>query len=138
MVQEAMAQEAKVQQVKVKQASVLIVDDSSSMRNVISHTLTQAGYIVDEAVDGVDALKMAQAHHYEAIITDINMPNMNGFDLIQKLRSKTSYKFTPILVLSTETAKDKKTYGKELKATGWLSKPFSPEKLISGMEKLLT
>jgi len=118
-------------------ANALIVDDSGSMRQMISFTLTQAGHKVTEAVDGDDALKVVSKSAFDLIISDINMPNMDGITLVAEIRKLASYKFTPILLLTTESAVDKKKQGKAAGATGWLVKPFNPEQLIATVTKVL-
>jgi two-component system chemotaxis response regulator CheY len=118
-------------------ASILIVDDSASMRQMVSFTLKGAGYDVDEAVDGADALRKAKGKSFNAVVTDVNMPNMDGIALIKELRALPSYKFTPLLMLTTESAADKKTQGKEAGATGWMVKPFNPEQLLATIKKVM-
>lgn len=118
-------------------ANVLVVDDSVSMRQLITGTLKEAGYQAVEAGDGQEGLKAAQSGGFDAVITDINMPNMDGIALIKELRGMTHYKFKPILVLTTESGGDMKQKGKEAGATGWIVKPFSPEKLLSAVRKVL-
>jgi two-component system chemotaxis response regulator CheY len=118
-------------------ASILIVDDSASMRQMVSFTLKGAGYEVDEAVDGADALRKAKGKSFNAVVTDVNMPNMDGIALIKELRALPSYKFTPLLMLTTESAADKKTEGKQAGATGWMVKPFNPEQLLATIKKVM-
>ncbi len=118
-------------------ASVLIVDDSASMRQMVSFTLKGAGYEVEEAADGVEAVKKAKAGSFNVVITDVNMPNMDGITLIKELRGLANYKFTPLLLLTTESAPEKKAAGKEAGATGWMVKPFNPEQLLTTVKKVL-
>jgi len=118
-------------------ATILTVDDSTSMRQMVSFTLMQAGYDVAEAVDGVDGLNKARSGRFNLIITDVNMPNMDGITLVKELRSISNYKFTPILLLTTESSSDKKKQGKEAGATGWLVKPFDPDKLLHTIKKVI-
>ncbi len=118
-------------------AKVLIVDDSSSMRQMVSFTLKRAGHEISEAEDGVQALKVAQADRFDLVITDMNMPNMNGLEFTKQLRASTAYKFTPILVLTTEASPELKQQGRAAGATGWLVKPFDPNKLSATVEKVL-
>jgi two-component system chemotaxis response regulator CheY len=118
-------------------ARILIVDDSASMRQMVSFALTSAGYSVDEAEDGKVALGRAQGQKFNAVVTDVNMPNMDGISLIRELRQLPDYKFTPMLLLTTESATDKKAEGKAAGATGWLVKPFNPEQLIATVQKVL-
>ena len=118
-------------------ASILAVDDSSSMRQMVSFTLKGAGYDVIEAVDGVDALNKARSSSVNMVLTDVNMPNMDGITLIQELRKLPNYKFTPMLMLTTESSSDKKAQGKSAGATGWLVKPFNPEQLLGTIKKVI-
>ena len=106
------------------------------MREMVSFTLKGAGYEVIEAEDGKAALSALNGGKVDAIITDLNMPNMNGFDLIRALRADSNYKFTPILMLTTEGDSSKKEEGKAAGATGWIVKPFNPEKLIEVVKRV--
>ncbi len=117
--------------------NVLVVDDSPSMRSMISLTLDQAGYKTQETNDGVEALAVAKSNRFDLIITDINMPEMDGIQLIKELRCVEQYKFTPILVLTTESGNNMKMKGKEAGATGWIVKPFDPGKLLSALARVL-
>lgn len=114
----------------------LTVDDSRTMRDMVSFTLKNAGFEVVEAEDGKDALNKIKGHKLDVIITDLNMPNMNGIELIKSLRAQDDYKFTPILMLTTESDDTKKSEGKTAGATGWIVKPFNPEKLIQVVNKV--
>ncbi|MCQ2982153.1 MAG: response regulator [Treponemataceae bacterium] len=116
---------------------ILIVDDSVSIRKSVQFVLGQEGYEVTEAEDGLDGLKKAEADTFNLIITDINMPNMNGIELTKALRSNAAYKFTPIIALTTESQDDKMQEGKAAGATGWIVKPFTTEKLIAITKKIL-
>ena len=118
-------------------ARILVVDDSASMRQMVAFALTSAGYSVDEAEDGQVALGRAQGQRFNAVVTDVNMPNMDGISLIRALRGIPDYKFTPMLMLTTESAADKKAEGKAAGATGWLVKPFNPEQLVATVQKVL-
>jgi two-component system chemotaxis response regulator CheY len=118
-------------------ASILTVDDSTSMRQMVSFTLKGAGYEVVESVDGVEALEIAKTRAFDLVVTDVNMPNMDGITLIKELRNLPDYKFTPLLMLTTESAADKKQEGKAAGATGWIVKPFDPEQLLSTIKKVL-
>lgn len=119
-------------------AKILAVDDSASMRQMVSFTLKGAGHDVMEASDGVEALKVAQAESaFDLVISDINMPNMDGICLIKELRQLPSFKFTPILMLTTESGTDKKSEGKAAGATGWIVKPFNPDQLLATIGKVL-
>jgi len=118
-------------------ATILAVDDSASMRQMVSFTLKGEGHTVVEAVDGVDALNKAKSQKFDLVISDINMPNMDGISLIQELRGLTGYRFTPLLMLTTESGSDKKQEGKAAGATGWIVKPFNPEQLLNTVKKVL-
>lgn len=118
-------------------ASVLAVDDSASMRQMVAFTLKGAGYTVVEAVDGVDALNKAKMQKFDCVVTDVNMPNMDGITLIKELRALPNYKFIPMLMLTTESGMDKKQQGKAAGATGWIVKPFNPEQLLKTIKKVL-
>lgn len=116
---------------------ILAVDDSASIRKSISFVLTQEGYEVVEAVDGVDGLEKAKADKFGLVITDINMPNMDGIELIKQLRGTDGYKFTPIIALTTESQDSKMQEGKAAGATGWIVKPFTSEKLLAIVKKII-
>jgi two-component system chemotaxis response regulator CheY len=118
-------------------ATILAVDDSASMRQMVSFTLKGAGYTVVEAVDGLDALNKAKAQTFDCIVTDVNMPNKDGIALIKDLRALPNYKFTPMLMLTTESGMDKKQQGKEAGATGWIVKPFNPDQLLKTIQKVM-
>lgn len=118
-------------------ASVLAVDDSASMRQMVAFTLKGAGYTVVEAVDGVDALNKAKTQKFDCVVTDVNMPNMDGITLIKELRALPNYKFVPMLMLTTESGMDKKQQGKAAGATGWIVKPFNPDQLLKTIKKVL-
>jgi len=119
-----------------KKLNVLIVDDAQSMRFVINATLLNLGHYVQEATDGLEALKSAKKNTFDLVITDINMPNMDGFQLIEALRSLHPYKFIPILALTTQSDTTSKQKAKQLGATGWIVKPFTPERLTELVTKL--
>ncbi len=118
-------------------ATILAVDDSASMRQMVSFTLKHAGYTVIEASDGRQALDLARAHSVNLVLTDVNMPEMDGITLVRELRQLDAYKFVPMLMLTTEAGQDKKLQGKAAGATGWLVKPFNPEKLLATIAKVL-
>ena len=118
--------------------TILAVDDSPSIRQMVSFTLKGAGYDVVEAADGVQALNIAKTRSVNLVITDVNMPNMDGISLIRELRALPSYKFTPLLMLTTESSPEKKQEGKAAGATGWIVKPFNPEQLLSTVKKVLS
>jgi two-component system, chemotaxis family, chemotaxis protein CheY len=118
--------------------TALIVDDSPTMRQMVAFTLTNAGFTVVEAEHGKDAVnKVATAGKMDIVVTDLNMPEMDGITLIKELRKLSAFKFTPILMLTTESALEKKQAGKEAGATGWLVKPFNPETLLKTIAKVL-
>lgn len=117
--------------------SILAVDDSASMRQMVSFTLKGAGYDVREASDGVEALEIAKGNTFDLVLTDVNMPNMNGIELVTHLRQEEGYKFTPMLMLTTESAGDMKMQGKQAGATGWIVKPFNPDQLLSTIKRVL-
>lgn len=116
---------------------ILTVDDSSTMRQMITFTLKSANFEVVEAGDGVEALEVAPGKKLALIITDVNMPRMDGITLVAKLRALPEFKFTPILVLTTESDASMKQKGKDAGATGWIVKPFSPEKLLEVVNKVI-
>lgn len=118
-------------------ASILTVDDSSSLRMAIRMTLAGAGYAVTEAADGQEGLAQAQAAKFDLIITDLNMPNMDGLAMIKEIRKLTIQTGTPIIFLTTESADVLKQQAKEAGATGWLVKPFMPEQLLKIARKVL-
>ena len=118
-------------------ATIMSVDDSASMRQMVTFTLKGAGYDVVEADDGVKALDVARSKKVDLVVTDINMSNMDGITLIRQLRSLPSYQFTPILMLTTESGDGKKQEGKAAGATGWLVKPFNPDQLLATIKKVL-
>ena len=115
---------------------ILAVDDSASMRQMVSFTLKKAGYDVTEAKDGQEALDIAKTAKFDVIISDVNMPVMDGITLVKNLRGLPQFKFTPILMLTTESGTDKKTEGKAAGATGWIVKPFNPEQLLAVIKKV--
>ena len=118
-------------------ANILAVDDSSSMRQMVAFTLKGAGYQVVEAADGQEALNKAKSQKFDLIITDVNMPIMDGITFIKNLRGEANYKFTPMLMLTTESSADKKAAGKAAGATGWIVKPFNPDQLLNTVKKVL-
>jgi two-component system, chemotaxis family, chemotaxis protein CheY len=116
---------------------ILAVDDSASMRKMVHFTLAGAGYEVVQAVDGVEALEYARDHSVDVVLTDVNMPRMDGISLVKELRSLPSYRFTPMLVLTTESSQEKKLEGKQAGATGWIVKPFNPEQLLATIARVI-
>lgn len=118
-------------------ANILIVDDSASMRQMVSFTLSSEGHTVIEAQDGKMGLTKAQESKVDLVISDINMPNMDGISFIKELRNLANYKYTPLLLLTTESGNDKKAQGKAAGATGWMVKPFRPDQLLATVKKVL-
>ena len=117
--------------------SILAVDDSASMRKMVAFTLTGAGFHVVEAVDGQDAFEKAQTHSIDLVLTDQNMPNLDGLGLTRKLREQAKFKTIPILILTTESSDQMKQAGRSAGATGWMVKPFDPAKLIEVIKKVI-
>lgn len=116
---------------------IMTADDSSSVRQMVSFTLKQAGYEVVEAVDGQDAVDKLISHQIHMLITDLNMPRMDGIELIKQVRAQAAYQFIPIIMLTTESQPEMKVKGKEAGATGWIVKPFKPEQLVGVIKKVL-
>ncbi|MEH3086262.1 MAG: response regulator [Xylophilus ampelinus] len=117
--------------------SILAVDDSPSMRKMVSFTLTGAGFDVVEAVDGQDAFEKAQTHDIDLVLADQNMPRLDGIGLTRMLRDTDRFKSVPILILTTESSDQMKQAGRAAGATGWLVKPFDPTRLIEVIQKVL-
>jgi two-component system chemotaxis response regulator CheY len=115
----------------------LVVDDSASMRHMVSTTLTGAGYEVVQAVNGEDGLKQLSKAAFDVIITDLNMPVMDGITFTQQVRATPALKYTPVLLLTTESRVDQKTKARAAGATGWLTKPFDPVALVTTLKKLM-
>lgn len=116
---------------------IMTVDDSTSIRQMVSFTLTRAGYEVLEAEDGKDAINKLDSHSVHMMIADLNMPNMDGIELIKQTRANPRYKFMPIVMLTTESQEGKKLEGKAAGATGWIVKPFKPDQLLGVIKKVL-
>jgi two-component system chemotaxis response regulator CheY len=116
---------------------ILAVDDSLTMRQLIKMTLSRAGYEVVEAEDGAKGLQKASAETFDLVLSDINMPVMTGIELLRSLRALPQYKFTPVVLVTTESQTDKKQEGKAAGATGWIVKPFEPEQLLAVVTKVL-
>ncbi len=117
--------------------TILTVDDSRVMRDLLKSTLSEAGYQVLSAVDGEDGLQVARQSKFDAIITDINMPKMDGFQFMEALRLDSRFNGTPILVLTTEASAEKKDRARRAGATGWIVKPFDQEKLLSALRRVV-
>ena len=116
--------------------TIMVVDDSISIRQVVGIALRQAGYDVIEGVDGKDALAKLTGQKVNLIISDVNMPNMDGISFVRELKTRPAYKFTPVLMLTTESQEDKKEQGKAAGARAWMVKPFKPEALVAAVQKL--
>lgn len=117
--------------------TIMTADDSASIRQMVSFTLTRAGFSVTEAVDGQDALTKLTAGAADLLITDLNMPNMDGLELIRRVRGLPQFKYVPIIMLTTESQVEKKMEGKAAGATGWIVKPFTQEQLVAVVNKVL-
>lgn len=117
--------------------AILAVDDSASIRQMVAFTLRGAGYDVVEAGDGQDGLDKAKGRSFSLVLTDQNMPRMDGLTLIKSLRGMPQYKATPILMLTTESGDAMKAQGKAAGATGWLVKPFDPTRLVEVVKKVI-
>ncbi|WP_153916672.1 response regulator [Shewanella sp. TC10] len=117
--------------------NILIVDDSPSIRQMVEVTLKSANYQVTSAVDGQEALDVCKFNRFDFVLTDQNMPRMDGLTLIKSLRTMSAYQSVPIVVLTTEASNEIKTQGKAAGATGWMVKPFDPRKLLEVLTKVL-
>lgn len=115
---------------------ILVVDDSAAVRQSVAYVLDQAGYEIVQANDGQDALTKLDGAPFALVVTDVNMPNMDGIELTRQIRANSDYKFTPIVVLTTESQSTKMNEGKEAGATGWIVKPFNSEKLLQVVKRL--
>ena len=116
---------------------ILTVDDSASVRQMVCFTLQKAGYEVSEAIDGRDGIAKASSGRFDLIVTDLNMPNVDGIQLITAVRKLPGYSFVPILMLSTESQAEKKDAGRKAGATGWIVKPFNADQLVNVVQKLV-
>lgn len=119
-------------------AKILVVDDSETLRKVVSIALSGAGYEVIEACDGKDALSKLNGEKINLIISDVNMPNMDGITFVKEVKKMANYKFTPIIMLTTESEESKKQEGKDAGAKAWVVKPFKPEKMLDAVQKLVS
>lgn len=117
--------------------TILAADDSRSILQMVSFTLKGAGYAVVEAGDGQAALDLAKKQPFALVITDLNMPRMDGITLVRELRALQHYRFTPMLVLTTESGQETRQRGKQAGATGWIVKPFNPEQLLTTIARVL-
>jgi len=118
--------------------TILAVDDSASMRQMIGVTLRTAGYDVIEAVDGDEALEYARKYRVDLVLADVNMPGIDGITLVAQLRTLPAYHLTPLLLLTTESSQERKLQGKQAGATGWMVKPFNPTQLLATLERVLS
>ncbi|WNW13950.1 response regulator [Pseudomonas sp. DTU_2021_1001937_2_SI_NGA_ILE_001] len=117
--------------------TVMIVDDSASMRQLVKMSLTSAGHQVIEASDGRDALSKLTGQKINLIISDVNMPNLDGIGLVKAVKARPEYRFTPIMMLTTESEQSKKAEGQAAGAKAWIVKPFQPQQLLAAVEKLM-
>jgi two-component system chemotaxis response regulator CheY len=117
--------------------TIMTVDDSASLRQMVSVVLKGAGYAVIEAKDGLDALALLQDRELSLILTDINMPGMDGIELTRQIRAMPQCKFVPIVLLTTESHPEKKQQGKAAGATAWIVKPFNPDQLLAVVKKVV-
>ncbi len=117
--------------------TVMIVDDSASVRQVVAIALKGAGYEVVDACDGKDALTKLDGRKIHLIISDVNMPNMDGITFVRQVKANPSYKFTPVIMLTTESAAEKKQKGQEAGARAWIVKPFQPQQMLDAVAKLV-
>jgi len=117
--------------------TIMIIDDSASLRQVVSIALSEAGYEVLEAIDGKDALSKLKGQKIHLMISDVNMPNMDGISYLKAVRQLPDYKFTPIIMLTTEAGEEKKREGQAAGAKAWVVKPFKPEILLNAVAKLV-
>ena len=114
--------------------TILAIDDSSTMRRLVQSTLVQCGYAVETAEDGIDGLEKLENVRPDLVITDINMPRLDGFGFIDAVRAQDQHRTTPIIVLTTESSADLKSRARDAGATGWIVKPFDPEKLVKALQ----
>ncbi len=117
--------------------TVMVVDDSASLRQVVAIALRGAGYDVLEACDGKDALSKLSGQKIHLIISDVNMPNMDGITFVRELKKNPAYKFTPVIMLTTESQEQKKKEGQAAGARAWVVKPFQPAQMLSAVSKLI-
>lgn len=117
--------------------TIMIVDDSPSLRQVVSIALKGAGYDVVEACDGSDALGKLDGKKINLIISDVNMPKMNGIEMVKEIKQMSNYKFTPIIMLTTESQDQMKEQGKQAGVKAWVVKPFKPDQMLDAVSKLI-
>lgn len=114
----------------------MTIDDSPTMRQMVSLTLSEAGYQIIEAVDGLDALAKVNGHRIDLFLSDVNMPNLDGIELTRRLRANPGTRFTPIVLVTTESQVEKKMAGKAAGASGWIIKPFDPDQLLAVVKRV--
>jgi len=117
--------------------TILVVDDSSSMRQVVSMALKGNGYDVIEACDGKDALAKLAGQRVHLVISDVNMPNMDGITFVKEMKKNSAYKFVPVIMLTTEGSDEKKKAGQDAGAKAWVVKPFQPQQMLAVVSKIL-
>jgi len=118
--------------------TILVVDDSASLRQVVSTALRAEGYQTIEACDGKDALSKLDGQRINLVVSDVNMPNMDGITFLKEMKKLPSYKFTPVIMLTTESQEEKKAEGKAAGAKAWVVKPFQPQQLVGAVSKLIS
>lgn len=119
-------------------SKILIVDDSEALRHILSLVLIENGYEVIEASDGIEGMSKLNGEKIKLMLCDVNMPNMDGYEFVQKVRQMPDYKFTPVIMLTTESSVASKQKGKDAGASGWMVKPFKPAALLDAVSKLVT
>ncbi|CAN7529065.1 response regulator [Pseudoduganella sp. LjRoot289] len=117
--------------------TIMVIDDSASLRQVVGIALKSAGYDVIEACDGVDALRKLSGQKVNLVVCDVNMPNMDGITFVKEIKQLPNYKFTPVIMLTTESQEGKKKEGQAAGAKAWVVKPFKPEVLLGAVAKLV-
>jgi len=117
--------------------TVLVVDDSIGMRQIVTYTLKASGYEVIDCVDGLDALNKLNGQKINLIISDVNMPNMDGIDFVKEVKKKDEYKFVPVIMLTTESEVKRKLEGHAAGARAWIVKPFQPDQMLDVVSKLI-
>ena len=116
--------------------TIMTIDDSPTMRQMVNLTLSEAGYAVIEAVDGLDALAKINGHRIDLFLSDVNMPNLDGIELTRRLRANPGTRFTPVVLVTTESQVEKKIAGKAAGASGWIIKPFNPDQLLAVVKRV--
>ena len=117
--------------------TIMVVDDSASLRQVVSIALKGAGYDIIEASDGKDGLSKLTGQKVHLIVSDVNMPNMDGITMVKEIKQNPAYKFTPVIMLTTESQESKKTEGKAAGVKAWMVKPFKPDQMLAAVSKLV-